>query len=135
LASNKKVSGHVTIVKVKTPWGVYFDSVPTYKKREVTEVIDMSKASKFIILCEVLEALGLDMLKADLAGNLKRVGFSSKEIDNIVKVAPSYVEGEKEWAAFLLRAGLKPMMQAHQKGSEEKLKKLSYFMVRLKHGV
>jgi hypothetical protein len=127
--------GHDTIVEVSTPLGTYFDLVSTYKKREVTGDIDMSKAIKFLELYELLEALGLDMLTADLAGNLKRVGFTEQEIERILKEVPSFVDGKEQWADFLMKSGFKPLAVSHQKKVEDKLKRLSYFMARLKHKV
>ena len=95
----------------------------------------MSKATKFIALFEMLEALGLDMLKADLAGNLKRVGFTDDEIAKIVAEAPAFVAGNEEWTAFLKRAGLKALAMSRAEKQIDKMKKLSYFMSRLKHEV
>lgn len=95
----------------------------------------MSKATKFIALFEVLEALGLDMLKADLAGNLKRVGFTEEEIAKIVAEAPAFVAGNEEWTSFLKKAGLKAMALSRAGKQTDKMKKLSYFMTRLKHEV
>lgn len=95
----------------------------------------MSKASKFLALFEMVETLGLDMLKADLSGNLKRAGFTPQEIENILKEAPAFIAGEEEWTAFLKRAGLKNLVLSRAKMQSDKLKRLSYFMARLKHDV
>jgi len=93
-----------------------------------------SKASKFITLFEMLEALGLDMLKADLAGNLKRVGFSPEEVQKIVAEAPAFIAGEEEWTEFLKKVGFEWGL-SRTKMQTDKMKKLSYFMARLKHQV
>jgi len=84
---------------------------------------------------EMLEALGLEMLKADLAGNLKRVGFTDEETAKIVAEAPSFVAGDEEWTTFLKKAGLKKLALSRAGRQSDKMKKLSYFMVRLKHEV
>jgi hypothetical protein len=95
----------------------------------------MSKASNFISLFEMLEALGLDMLKADLAGNLKKAGFTDDEVSKIVAEAPSFVAGDEEWTTFLKKAGLKNLAMSRAGMQTDKMKKLSYFMARLKHEV
>lgn len=95
----------------------------------------MSKASKFISLFEMLEALGLDMLKADLAGNLKKIGFTDEDIARIVAEAPAFIAGDEEWTTFLKKVGLKNLAMSRAGMQTDKMKKLSYFMARLKHEV
>ena len=95
----------------------------------------MSKASKFIALYEMLEAIGLDMLKADLSGNLRKVGFTDEEITKIVAEAPAFIAGDEEWTAFLKKAGLKNLAMSSAGRQTDKMKKLSYFMAKLKHEV
>lgn len=95
----------------------------------------MSKASNVIRLFEILEALGLDMLKADLAGNLKKAGFSEPEIVGIVKAAPNFLAGDAEWTEFLKKAGLRQLAMSRLGRHTDKMKKLSYFMAKLKHNV
>ena len=113
----------------------------------------MSKASDLLelfILAEAIdEDISLDALKADLPGNLRKIGFSSEQINKIVKEAPAFISRQDEWAAFLKNAGLTDLAKAAtRKGiqpsagnfkqitqSAQKLQTLARFMVKLKHEV
>lgn len=111
-----------------------------------------SKAFMFIKLMEALGDLGLEVLKADLPGHLKALGFNPQEVESIMKEAPNFISGKEEWTAFLRNAGLTSLAKAatRQGGNPmsgtyrpqqsatygaQKLQGLARFMARLKHNV
>jgi hypothetical protein len=96
---------------------------------------NMSKASTFLKLYEMNEALGLDLLKANLAAQLKRVQFTPVEIQKIVQEAPEFIAGKEGWTDFLKNADLKDLARSKAGLHTKKMKSLSYYMARLKHNV
>lgn len=92
-----------------------------------------SKAAKVIESLD--EQLGLDLLKADLGKELKKVGFTDQEAEKIKKAAPKYIKGDVGWSTFLKDSEVAGYAKSALGMQTKKMKALSYYMARLKHKV
>lgn len=93
----------------------------------------MNRSERILSLID--EATGLDQLKTDFAGLVKDAGFTDQETSKIVKAAPKFIKGEEGFTDFLKDADLDAYAKSRLGRHMDKMKKLSYYMAKLKHDI